>query len=83
MAELRDIRILIGKRNYRVQTALDDESLQKVIALVTEVAKGFGDGLDQENLLLFTCLHLAYSLEKVSKNLGDFVEELESADSPS
>lgn len=77
LTELREVRILIGKRNYRVQTALDDGSLARVTSLVTDIAKGIGDGMDQENLLFFTCLNLAYSLEKISRRLNGLLDDLD------
>ncbi len=76
MAELREVRILIGKRSYRMQTALDESALAQVTALAAEVSESIGDGVDQENLLLLTCLQLSYSLEKMSGRLNRLLERL-------
>ena len=76
MAELREVRILIGKRSYRMQTALDESALAQVTALAAEVSESIGDGIDQENLLLLTCLQLSYSLEKMSSRLNHLLKKL-------
>ena len=77
MAELREIRVLIGKRSYRMQTALDESMLSRVMSIVNEVAEAIGDGVGQDHLMMLTCLQLAYSLEKIKEGLGPLAERLE------
>ncbi len=69
MSELREVRILIGRRSYRMQTALDEATLERVTSMVTEIATDVGAGVDQDTLLMFTCLQLAYSLDKIAQRL--------------
>ena len=64
MAERREVRIPIGKRTYLMQTELDDDTLGRVVSIVDEVSGAIGENIDQDNLLMLTCLQLAYSLEK-------------------
>ncbi|MDR1875180.1 MAG: cell division protein ZapA [Synergistaceae bacterium] len=80
MAELREVTILIGARSYRMQTALDDVTLNRVISIISEVSEPVGNMVNQDQLLMLTCLQLAYSLEKISRrleNLTDKVKEME------
>ena len=60
-----------------MQTALDESTLSQVMSIVNEVAEAIGDGVGQDHLLMLTCLQLAYSLEKMKKNLGPLTEKLE------
>ncbi|MDR2527680.1 MAG: hypothetical protein LBD04_01495 [Synergistaceae bacterium] len=66
MAERREVSLVIGRRSYRVQTALDDDTLARVTEIVQGVGEAVGAGVDQNHLLMLTCLQLAYSLEKIS-----------------
>ena len=69
MAERREVRIMIGKRHYRTETVLDNEELVRVVGIVNEVSDAIGSSIDQESLLMLTCLQLAYNLGKVSELL--------------
>jgi hypothetical protein len=60
-----------------MQTALDEEELKRVIAIVDEVGQAIGKDYDQDHLLMLTCLQLAYSLEKISKYLEPLESRLE------
>ena len=76
MADRREVRIQIGKRSYLVQTELDDETLKRVVDIVKEAGEAVGGNVDQDNLLMFTCLQLAYNLEKTSELLRFFDSKL-------
>ena len=45
-----------------MQTALDDPTLNRVTAIVDEVGQAIGSGTNQDDLLMLTCLQLAYTL---------------------
>ena len=79
MIERQEVRILIGKRNYRMQTDLDESEVLRVTGIVKEIARTIGDNLDQDKLLLLTCLHLAYNMEKISKTLEQLLDKIENA----
>ena len=66
MANRREVRVIIGKRNYRMQTELDSDTLDKIVKMVNEVCDAANSNLDQDSLLMLTCLQLAYNLEKIS-----------------
>jgi hypothetical protein len=66
----QEVKIRIGKRHYRVCTALDEPTFDRVVALVNEVNASLDSGVDQERLLALTCLRLAYGLDKISDVLA-------------
>lgn len=84
MAELREVRILIGRRSYRMQTTLDEATLDRVTSLVAEIGADLGTGfVNHDNLLMLTTLQLAYTLDKISQRLlplHDRLQETESLD---
>lgn len=77
MAEGREVSLVIGRRSYRVQTALDDDTLARVVNIVQGVVEAVGSSVDQNHLLMLTCLQLAYSLEKISNTIQPLEKRLE------
>ena len=75
-AYLREVNIQIGKKSYFLKTTLDDESLKGISSLSAEITKEFSGSLDQENLLLLSCLQLAWILEKLGRKLEKSLIEL-------
>ena len=69
MVERREVRILIGKRHYLMQTELDGDTLDRVVGILNEVCELIGENIDQDSMLMLACLHLAYNIEKISKRL--------------
>ena len=75
-ASLREVNIQIGKKSYFLKTTRDDESLKGISSLSAEITKEFSGSLDQENLLLLSCLQLAWILEKLGRKLEKSLIEL-------
>ncbi len=75
-ASLREVTIQIGKKSYFLKTTLDDESLRGISSLSAEITKEFAGSLDQEYLLLLSCLQLAWILEKLGRKLEKSLIEL-------
>ncbi len=73
-ASLREVTIRIGKKSYFLKTTLDDESLKGISDLSAEITRDFEDSLDQENLLLLSCLQLAWLLEKFERKLEESLD---------
>jgi len=80
LADKREVRIPIGKRSYLLQTELDDDALNRVVAIVNEIGRAIADNLDQDNMLMLVCLQLAYNLEKVSGLLETLDKRLSDID---
>ncbi len=70
----RDVSIRVGKKAYFLQTSLEEAAVQRISGIVEEVASGFGEGLAQEELLLLSCLQLAWGMDRVSAKLEDLHE---------
>ncbi|HCL80469.1 MAG TPA: hypothetical protein DIC53_10945 [Synergistaceae bacterium] len=66
----REVPVRVGKKAYFLETALDDDTLARVSGIMSEVADEFADGLDQEQVLLLSCLQLAWTLDKIGSRLG-------------
>lgn len=77
MGASRDIWISIGKKNYRVETVLDSDAVDRIESLVAAACGSPAKGANQEELLVLACLQLAFSLDKASEALEGLLEELE------
>lgn len=76
---LREVKLKIGKGTYTIQTALDDESLERVSEVVSEIIGKFGTYTTKEEALALVCLTLGWRLEKATrrlKTLADMVDKL-------
>ncbi len=69
MKSSRDITLNIGKSVYTVNASLDNEALDRVKELIDEACGEISKGANQEDLLILTCLRLAYSLDAVNEKL--------------
>ena len=65
----RDITLNIGKGIYTVNTPLDNDAVDRVKDLIDEACGEISKGARQEDLLMLTCLRLAYSLDAVNEKL--------------
>ena len=70
----REVTIRIGKKNYFVKTALDDESLKGIHSLFRELTEGLEKSHDQEDLLLISCLQLAWLLQSTGVKISEALE---------
>lgn len=75
-ASLREVTIRIGKKSYFLKTTLDDESIKAITDLSADITREFEGSLDQENLLLLSCLQLAWLLEKLGRKLERSLEDI-------
>ena len=69
MKSSRDITLNIGKGIYTVNTSLDNEAVDRVKDLIDEACGEIYKCAKQEELLMLTCLRLAYSLDAVNEKL--------------
>ncbi|MBQ7220335.1 MAG: cell division protein ZapA [Synergistaceae bacterium] len=77
MRTSRDVALNIGKGIYTISTPLDNDALDRVKALINEACGEISKGTKQEDLLMLTCLRLAYSLDAVNEKLKTILERLE------
>ena len=69
----------IGKGTYTINTPLDTEELDRIKALIDEASGEIIKGARQEDILMVTCLRLAYALDSVSGKLNKILEHIDSA----
>lgn len=79
MSQLREVFLNIGKQSYSVKTRLDKETLERVRGMINEACGSPVKGVSQEDLLMLTCLQLAYMLDTVSGKLFMLHEDLAAA----
>jgi len=73
---LRELLLTIGKKTYSIKTPLDDEVLERVQDLIDEACGVPVRGVNQEDLLILTCLKLAYSLDSATMKLNSLLSRV-------
>ncbi|MBQ9903613.1 MAG: hypothetical protein IJM47_02375 [Synergistaceae bacterium] len=77
MRNARNVFLTIGKESYTVNTPLDNDELDRVKAIINDACGEIVKGARQEDLLLVTCLRLAYSLDSVNGKLKKILEKID------
>ncbi|MBQ7152270.1 MAG: cell division protein ZapA [Synergistaceae bacterium] len=77
MRTVRDVYLTIGKKSYSISTPLENEEIDQVKSLIDEACGGVSRSADQEELLMLTCMRLAYSLCEINKKLQIISDRLE------
>lgn len=75
--ELRKIKLKIGKRSYNLQTALDDDAVERVAALTSEIAGKLDEFTPQEERLALVCMTLAWKLERATAKMKLLAETMD------
>lgn len=73
----RDVFLTIGKGTYTIHTPLSDEEIDRVKALIDEACGEILKGAKQEDMLMLTCLRLAYSLDSVNEKLKKILAHID------
>lgn len=79
MSQLRDVFLSIGKQSYSIKTRLDKETLERVRGIINDACGRPAKGVSQEDLLMLTCLQLAYMLDTISGKLFMLNEDVAAA----
>ena len=77
MRTSRDVFLTIGKGTYTIHTPLENEQLDRVKNLINEACGEIIDGASQEDMLMLTCLRLAYSLDTVNEKVKKILARIE------
>lgn len=77
MRTARDVFLTIGKESYTIHTPLENEEIDRIKALINEACGEIVKGVRQEDLLMLTCLKLAYSLDAVNEKLRKILERID------
>ena len=78
MKTSRDVFLTIGKGTYSIHTPLSDEEIDRVKAVIDDACGEILKGASQEDMLMLTCLRLAYSLDSVNEKLKKILERIDS-----
>ena len=77
MRTSRDVFLTIGKGTYSIHTPLNNEEMDRIKALIDEACGEIVKGAKQEDMLMLTCLKLAYSLDSVNEKLRKILEKID------
>ena len=77
MRNSRDVFLTIGRGSYSIQTAIENEELDRIKSLIDVACGEITEGAKQEDMLMLTCLRLAYSLDSVNEKLKKVLERLD------
>ncbi|MBQ7559781.1 MAG: cell division protein ZapA [Synergistaceae bacterium] len=77
MRTSRDVYLTIGKSSYTMNTPIDNEVLDRIKALIDEACGEIVKGAKQEDILMLTCVRLAYSLDTVNEKLKKILARIE------
>ncbi len=77
MRTSRDVSLTIGKGIYTIHTPLENEKIDRLKALIDEACGEIVKGAKQEDMLMLTCLKLAYSLDSVNEKLRKILEKID------
>ena len=77
MRTSRDVFLTIGKGTYTIHTPLETEELDRVKSLIDTACGEIVKGARQEDMLMLTCLRLAYSLDSVNEKLKHILERID------
>ena len=69
MKTSRDVFLTIGKGSYSINTPLSNDELDRIKKIIDGACGEIIKGAKQEDLLMITCLKLAYSLDAVNEKL--------------
>ena len=79
MRNSRDVYLTIGKSSYTLNTSIDNETLDRIKALIDEACGEIIKGAKQEDILMLTCVRLAYSLDTINEKLKTVLEKINEA----
>ncbi|MCL1941892.1 MAG: hypothetical protein FWG09_08100 [Synergistaceae bacterium] len=76
-AELRKVSLRIGKGTYTLQTVLDDDAIENLTDVISEITDKLDERASQEDQLAVICMTLGWKLEKISRRLKLLLEIME------
>ena len=76
-AELRKVSLRLGKGTYTLQTVLDDDALENLTLIISEITDKLDERVPQEDQLAVICMTLGWKLEKISRRLKFLIEIME------
>ena len=79
MRTSRDVYLTIGKSTYTFNTPIENDGLDRIKSLIDDACGEIVKGAKQEDILMLTCVRLAYALDSVNGKLKEILEKLNEA----
>ncbi len=79
MRTSRDVYLTIGKGSYTFNTPIENEELDRIKSLIDDACGEIVKGAKQEDILMITCVRLAYALDNVNEKLKKLLEKIDEA----
>ncbi|MBR1485943.1 MAG: hypothetical protein IJ597_01635 [Synergistaceae bacterium] len=77
MRTSRDVYLTIGKSSYSFNTSIDNDEIDRIKSLIDDACGEIIKGAKQEDILMLTCVRLAYTLDTVNGKLKNILEKIE------
>ena len=78
MKTSRDVYLTIGKSSYSFTTSIDNDEIDRIKSLIDDACGELIKGARQEDILMLTCVRLAYALDSVNGKLKNILEKIDS-----
>ena len=79
MRTSRDVFLTVGKNSYTLNTSIENDELDRIKSLIDAACGEIIKGARQEDILMLTCVRLAYSLDSVNRKLKDILDKIDEA----
>lgn len=77
MRTSRDVYLTIGKGSYTFNTPIENEELDRIKSLIDDACGEIVKGANQEDILMLTCVRLAYALDTVNEKLKNILAKID------
>lgn len=77
MRTSRDVYLTIGKGSYTFNTPIDNDELDRIKSLIDDACGEIVKGANQEDILMLTCVRLAYALDTVNGKLKNILAQID------
>ena len=77
MRTSRDVYLTIGKSSYTLNTPIENDELDRIKSLIDDACGEIVKGAKQEDILMLTCVRLAYALDNVNEKLKDILAKID------
>jgi len=78
MRASRDVYLTIGKSSYSFTTSIENDEIDRIKSLIDDACGELIKGAKQEDILMLTCVRLAYALDSVNGKLKNILEKIDS-----
>ena len=77
MKNSRDVYLTIGKGTYTLNTPIENDELDRIKNIIDDACGEIVKGAKQEDILMLTCVRLAYALDNVNGKLKSILAKID------